>query len=848
MRFFIYTILFILLALFFFHVFVISKDWNDCKGRIVQKLENTYNAKVRIGGKVKVSLIAPKLTVYNLYIQFNNNAEKGLHDLISVDKIEVRASLFLSLFSFTLQPKLITLFGMKSSKKNLINVANEQVGKIDLLIKESQVNLNNNSVGYANIVSIKEIFIKKNGKFTGEVRVGDNGYNFLGKVDISKKNIQINLESSLIKLLFKGKRNNEELEGNMRLVISNGSNLVNDLAKIINLNFFTYLIPSENIEILSNINLDANRFVANNLTINSKRLQACGIIKYDIKNNYANININFSKVNLNLTQNDSKKTAEIGDFLEYFGRVTQKNLSSDFGSVEVSNIEYQNRKLDKFHATLEFANEEIKVDTLLQLSETNVVFRLSGKVSNNSTLSEFNGDFLVKGDDFKSFILYFFPHIRIKKNVKNQFTISSKLHISPRMLDISDIKLLNDKEFMYGSIRINYTKKHNVISSKLILHNFNLDEYSYSLLSNFSKMRWLKNLKYDINIETSINDFILNDINIKYLGFLVKTQKDKLVVDKIRLSGEDFNVTGDIKILMDKNYIKPLLDIKFIGNKFNDRILKLSNFIEIKRDSSSKINQIQWSTKQLDFLDNEKDFDANIQINFVEFKHEQNILKNFNLNVVMINNIITVKKVDYTLGHGQISFQGYLRPNLIYIKFLIVNLDVKEISKIIGVDSINGQINFDGSIKAQGKSFNDWASNLLGEIRLQTQRIEFTNVDFNSFINNLVSSKNKSEISALTNVGIYNGNTSFENISGKASIKNGICSTSLQFRINQASGSISSNLTLSNFTLISLFRFFFILPGNNNAIYIDMHLDGPIWRPKMSFDEDQIFYTLNNYQ
>lgn len=72
-------------------------------------------------------------------------------------------------------------------------------------------------------------------------------------------------------------------------------------------------------------------------------------------------------------------------------------------------------------------------------------------------------------------------------------------------------------------------------------------------------------------------------------------------------------------------------------------------------------------------------------------------------------------------------------------------------------------------------------------------------MDFNSFITNLLNSKNKSEISTFAYVDIYNGKTFFENISGKASIKSGICSTSLQFGIDQASGSISYNLTKNYF-------------------------------------------------
>jgi hypothetical protein len=217
-----------------------------------------------------------------------------------------------------------------------------------------------------------------------------------------------------------------------------------------------------------------------------------------------------------------------------------------------------------------------------------------------------------------------------------------------------------------------------------------------------------------------------------------------------------------------------------------------------------------------------------VQINVAELKDEQDILKDFNLNAVMINNIITVKKVDYALGHGQVFFQGYLRPNSMYIKFFIVNLDTKRVDKVIGVNNVNGQISLNGAIKSQGKSSHDWANNSSGEFNLQTRGIEFTNVDFNSFIINLLSNKNKFEVSTLRNVSIYNGSTFFGNVSGKASIKKGICSTSLQFEINQASGSTSSNLTLSNFTLV----------------YIDMHLDGLIWRPKMSFDEDQIFTIL----
>ncbi|MGL9733058.1 MAG: AsmA-like C-terminal region-containing protein [Wolbachia sp.] len=843
MRFSIYTILSISLVIMLLHVAATFKNWNSYKEHVVQKLENTYNAKVRIGGKIKVSLITLKLVIYNVYIQSNNNREQRLSDLISINKIEVKPSL-LSLFLFSLQPKSITLFGMKSNKENFVNITNEKGSKIDITIKDSQISLNNNFVDYSNIVNIKEIVIKRNGQFSGEVKIGDKNHDFLGKVGISKKNVYIKVESNFIMLLFTGKIDQKGLQGKLILTINNNSDFISDIAKIINFNFLAYAIPSKNIEISSNINLNEDEFVATDLKIDSKSMQARGTIRNDRKNNYTNANISFSKIDLYSIQNDSQKTKKIKDFLECFRDVVPKNLSLDF-NMEISNIQYQNIVLDKFHAILKLADGEVKIDTLLQFPGTNNISHLSGKVSNSGTLSEFNGGLLIKGDDFESFISYFFPSIKIKENKKNQFTISSKLHLAPRILFISDIRLLNNKEFLQGSIKVNHTKKRNVIDGGFIVHNLNADKYDYSLFNSLSKMKWLKNPKYDVNIETSINGFTLNDTKIEDLDFSLKIEKGKLVADKIKLSGEDFDITGDIKILVDKKYIKPLLDVNLTGNKFNSIILKLPNLIEVKKDSKSKINQIQWSAKQLSFLDDKKDFDANVQINIAEFKNEQDILKDFNLNAVMINNIITVKKVDYTLGHGQVSFQGYLMQNSMYIKFFIANLSTKIVGKMIGINNINGQINLNGTIKAQGKSFNDWINNLSGEVNLQTQGIEFTNVDFNSFVSNLLSSKNKSEVSMLTKVGIYNGSTFFENVSGKVNIKNGICSTSLQFGINQASGSISSNLILSNFTLISLSRFFFIPSGHNSPIYIDMHLDGYIWCPKMSFDEDQIFNTLN---
>ncbi len=69
----IYIILSISLILILLKVAISFKDWNSYEELIVQKLEDTFNARIHIGGKIEVSLITPKLTIYNVYVQYNND-------------------------------------------------------------------------------------------------------------------------------------------------------------------------------------------------------------------------------------------------------------------------------------------------------------------------------------------------------------------------------------------------------------------------------------------------------------------------------------------------------------------------------------------------------------------------------------------------------------------------------------------------------------------------------------------------------------------------------------------------------------------------------------------------------
>ncbi|WP_253300012.1 AsmA-like C-terminal region-containing protein [Wolbachia endosymbiont of Chironomus riparius] len=833
MKFFIYAALSFLIALFFMHTAVTIKDWSNYKDYITEELEKIHGGKVHIIGKIKASLMMPKLILHNVYIQYNQQKEKKLSDLVNISTIEIKPSLS-SLFLFSFKPKSITLFDVKSDKKNLLNIINTKVSnKIsNITIKESCISLQ------ANNISIQEINLKENEKFSGKIKIKDAYYNFAGKINVTKKEIDIDIQSNLITLSFKGNKDQEKINGNLELTLNNSSNLVSELAKVVNFILLSNFIPSDSIKVLSSISMDENEFVMNDLKINSNSLKAVGIIHNDRKSNHTNVSINFNEINSEFTENNSKREINVKDLLECFKRTIPKDLSLDL-NIEARNISYKKKIFDDFHAVVKFKEGKATVNAYLELPGISNTAHLSGKISSDNLLSKFDGNFQVKGNDFESFISCFFPSLRMIKSKKNIFALHSKLHFAPRIFAISDIKLIKDQEFLQGSLKVNYKKNRNIIDGGLSIYNLNINKYN---LSNLSKVQWLKSFKYDVNIKSNFNDCILNDKRIKSLDFLLNIEKNKLLFNQIKIDGKDFDTSGNIEILLDQEYTKPLLNINFKGKEFNGTLITLPNFIE---KTSNSRNVINWSKKQLDFLHEIERFDANININTEKFKTKYGVLQDFYFSALIENSTIQIRQISYILKDQKAFLQGYLRSGSMYTKFSISDLEADIIGKVIEVNNIKGKININGAVKTHGLSFDEWANNYSGEVKLTAKEVEVFNIDLNSLVTNFMNVKSKSEIATLTSVEIYKGSTPFRNLQGKAIINQGICSTSLQFEIDQSSGSVSANFDLSNFTLHSIFRLFFIIP-NHDRSFIDIYLDGPIWKPKVNFEIDKIFNILKD--
>ncbi|WP_458695388.1 AsmA family protein [Wolbachia endosymbiont of Pentidionis agamae] len=824
------------LILYVISVFI---DLNKYKSVITEELEKIYNAKIFIGGKVEVSIINTEVIIHNVYIKPNASIGKHLSELVTIDKLKIKPAI-LSLLTFSFKPKSITIYGIKSNKSNLSSMIQIKINDnlTDVVIKKGSIFLEEN-FSEDGIITIEDVNIKnKKSKkeIFGKINLANRSYAFSSKIDVTQQNIDIQADSELLKLKLVGNKKQEFFNGNLTLKINNNTNIFSKLIKASNVNLLSYLIPKESITISSNLEINKEEFIYSDLKINSDSIEANGKFNRNIKSNNIDININRLKLDTFLNY---KENIQIKDLLESLNTNVTKNLNLNL-VIEAKNVNYYDTILSNLHVSAQIANGIGKINSSLNLPKVDSKLLLSGKISNNRTLSQFDGNLSINGSDFSSALKWLAPSIEVTENKKSKFSLNSRLHIAPKIFLISDIEILSNQEVYQGTIKVKYTKKNNnVVDGELNIYNLNLNKYSYPLEKSLPRIKWIIGSKTHLNISANVNDLILNNSKIRNLSFLLYSQENELITDIIRMHGDHLDAVGKIKALIIGKTPSIKVDIK--GDKFNGNLLKPLGLIKNKTNLVN--HTIEWSKEQFNFLDGFQNFNGNINIHIKEFKTKNSNLKDFSLDAEFKNRIFTIKQLNYLSEDYDVALQGYVRIDkeyAIHTRFFISDLKV---NNILGT-RVQGKVNLSGAINAQGKSMYDAINNSFGQISLEGKKINFSNINLDSFISKLLLVKSKSEIIALTNSDMYNGNTLFKKIVGRGDIKDGICSTSLTFHIEKASVSMSANILLLNATMVSIFRLFFIPNHQSDPVHIDMHIDGQVLNPKISFEVDKIYSTL----
>ncbi|AAZ68170.1 AsmA family protein [Ehrlichia canis] len=863
MRILIYSGGIILTLLLFLIISPFFINWNSYyASHILKQIEDISDyVTVKGVGSVTGKLILPKIIVNNLYIE--GHGKLSTHkSTILVNQLELKISL-LSLLLFSPKVNTITVDGLSIPLGNLVSLFSSFQGKSFNIntfnIVNSVVNTDYDGTSFnSKPISIKEGSIKTiNGAkvINGLLSIGKNDYNLVGDVSVNEDHnkINANVYSQSTKVTLSGVASGNKFDG---VVLANGtdfSQFINDISETNKTSIFSFINSNEEFSLSANLKLSGQSFELNDLKVSTDSIDGIGKI---VCSSYASCDasVDFSKINidhLSGSNNGSDAYSKESRTLDYFNTLISENLDYKV-KISAKEIKYHDEVSSNLALDFEVLKGKININKMtVMLPGNNNVLSIEGSIGSSDLISSFNGKLKVVGDDFVSFAKWLFP-IQINLESSSKFSIQSDLYLAPRVFSLSNVEILT-KNFgdAEGQLKIKYDKKSRSVSGSIGLSNIDFDLYKVNEelnLENFMPMKWLKDIKYKINVETRLSNFLIQKQRVDNLSFLVSIVQGKFGIDKIRFSGADgSDLSGFVKASIGSQDLKPKISVNLKGNKFSTAFIKFPALIHDVVDASNKVTNIKWLNHDLKFYGLEH-VDGDIDINIKNFVAKNNALTDFVFSSSLKDSLMSINKLMFKIDDGFVSTSGKVgigsNTSSLSAVISVANIGLNNLLQYARVDGVTGNVSISGSIQTQGKSLVDWVNALEGKMEIVAKGVNVDGVDFNKFIIDLLDAKSKSDVVALTQIGLYDNNTVFNFINAGANISRGNVISSLQFAIDNASGVASANVSLLQFAVTSKVRLSFMRPGVSLPANIDMSLYGQLWQPKMSFNVNSLYEEI----
>ena len=863
MRFLIYCSGIVLVLLLFLVISPFFIDWNSYyTSHVLKQIEDiSENISVKGVGNVTGTLIMPKIIVNNLYIE----GEGDLPDYkstILVDRIELKVS-WLSLLLFSPKVDAVTISGLNTPLRNFMDLLSisqrEKFNVKSFNIVDSVINTHYDGTSFrSKPISIKSGTVRTIHDvkvINALLNIGKTDYNVVINLSPNKEQYRVdaNVSSKSTKVTLSGVASANKFDG---LVLANGSNFaefINDISETNKTSIFSFINSNEKFSLSTNINLVGKAFKLSDFEVLTDSVEGVGILTCSSYNS-CSANVDFSKIDIdNLSGSEGNMYNERESrTLDYFNTLISKDLDYNI-KVNARKIKYRKQTSSNLILDLEVSKGKINVNKMTaMLPGNNNVLHVEGNVSSNDLISSFYGKLKVVGNDFCSFVKWLFPVEVNLQSDSNKFSLESDLYIAPRVFSLSNLGIITDSfGDAKGQLKIKYDKKSGFITGNVEVRNIDFDRYQTSKklnMASFMLMKWLKDIKYTVNFNTHINDFIIQKQRVNNLSFLVNIMQGKFGIDRISFDSVDgSNLNGFIKAFVGSQDIRPNILVNLRGSKYNSAFIKFPVLIRNVTDESKKISSMKWSNKDLSFYGLEH-VDGNIDIKIEELVFPNNNLIDFVFSSSLKDNLMSVNKLMFKVNDGFVSTSGKIgmgsNSSSLSAVVSIANIGLDNLLNHVNVSGITGNVSISGSVQTQGKTLVDWINALDGKMEIVAKGVNVSGVDFNKFIVDLLDANNKSDIAALTQISLYDNSTMFNVINAGADIKKGTIMSSLQFAIDNASIVASANISLLQFTVMSVARFSFIRAGVSSPYHIDMSLQGQLWQPKITFDVHALYEML----
>ncbi|QGR02207.1 AsmA family protein [Ehrlichia ruminantium] len=859
MKFLVYCSSVVLVFVLFLIVSPFFINWNSYyASHVLKQIENISNdISVKGVSNVTGSLILPKIVVSNLYVERGDELS-SYKSAILIERLELKISL-LSLLLFSPKVYAITVDGLSMPLGSFVDIFTTfkkdsfQISNFNII--NSVINTHNDRTSF----NSKPIYIKEGSVKTvhgakvisGLLDIGKNSYTLSGDVLLEKEQYRItgDISSEFTKVTLSGVSYDNKFDGVIVAKGSNFSQFINDFSETNKTSIFSFINSHEEFSLSSNIKLMDKTFELTDFKVATGSLNGTGHI---VCSDYysCNINVDFSKIDIDYLSNDNEAnySNKGSRTLDHFSTLVSKDLNYRV-RVNVKEIKYRNQVSNNLVMDLDISDGKVNVDRMVvMLPGDNNILHVEGSINSNDLVSSFNGKIKIDGYDFRSFTSWLFPLDCSVKESSNEFSLQSDVYIAPRIFSLSNIKVLtNGFGDLKGQLKIKYDKKSSFISGNVDIYHANFDKYNVNTkldVENFMRMKWLKDIKYKVKFDTNVSDSIIRARHVNDLNFSIGVVQGKFSVDKIHFNATDgSNLEGFVKVSIRPQDVRPKMSVQLRSNKYNSDFMVFPSLIRRVFDDSKKVINIKWSDNDLNFYGLEH-VDGDINIEIKDLFSKNNNLIDFVFLASLKDSLMSINKLMFKMDEGFVSASGKIgigSTSSLSAVMSIANIGLDKLLNNININGVTGNVSISGSVQTQGKTITDWVNFLDGKMEFVAKGVNIAGIDLNKFITDLLDTKSKSEIAALSQISLYNNNTVFNFVNAGANIKRGTIASSLQFAIDNAGGVASANISLLQFALISMLRLSFIPPGMSSPSHVDMSVQGQLWQPKITFDINNLY-------
>lgn len=915
-------VLLLLIALVFIPTFL---DHNGRKAMIEAKLAEFTGNKVKINGDVRIrTLPKPKIILDQVsmtdeedvtfdvgVLEFDTPYSTVFGGDLNVEKVKIREGRF---FYNDLRDMVA-----KNLSGQGVNIPEFEIDKITLLFDSKNLSYFDEidditgTLGYTGITG-NNLNVDLKYKIDGRSYVLSadlSGFDSSGNADEAT----LNITSNDYKLRFFGKLSeffsSPKLDGQLSVnfvSLDDLSGLSSPLYR---------MLRDDSYSIKADINLDYKLLSAKNITITADSItNANGEISYNFGEN-PDVNIKFAVEDFSLDNFLKIKDIEKGhrksitqitnDF--FTPLLTHFNLDFDnktTGQIDIkfNNVNYNENAIKEVIFNAAFEKGDLLINDFSSTFPGEGVFEIRGSVTHNGIRPKLLGDInynIKKFSEFAKWLKLDVADTLLKEGVS--MNMSANIALIPRSIKFEKIKAFLGNTKLIGRLGIRKNSDEPInINSNFRLNELNLDDFKIpqsvdnfitalyfydadkygKLLSAYvDDYKWIRTYPLESYFDVILDKIIYKGQEFKSIHLSSKLSPNNFEVDQLKISNNDLNLDGKIKMSM--TALKPKLDIKMNSNRLDlakfssifpnyewlhQRYIEaLANNKEIEDNAAKAIKadeDVLSSEEEVveEGLTKEKpeevkypkifnflslhNFDSVFDINFAGITDNKNPIKSFGIKGEVISGVVKIDSTAVKVFDGLLEANGSVVissqvPSMSF-SFAFNNFDPSKFLKYFyEYENFQGYMSVSGTLTGNGLNIENFKNRMYGRLDVLAKKITVKGFDLGEIIK--TTEQPMTYDAKLERLKYYSqyGETLFNDLKGRIDFVNGLAAfEDFVFENNRAKGIYVGRVNYLNNIVNSITRVSFIPTGFNTVLTIDMSSKGQIANQQFSANMAEI--------